>query len=56
MSQYKISIVGRPNISSVLNIMLGIRNNYSKDRSSISVCIWYNELRATDFDKKKGWA
>ena len=54
--KYKISIVGRPNISSVLNIMLGIRNNYSKDRSSKSVCVWYNELRATDFDKKKGWA
>ena len=54
--KYKISIVGRPNVSSVLNIMLGIRNVYSKDRSSKSVCVWFNELRATDFDKKKGWA
>jgi len=54
--KYKISIVGRPNVSSVLNIMLGVRNVFSEERASKSVCIWFNELRATDFDKKKGWA
>ena len=36
--------------------MIGIKNPLSEDRASKSACIWFNELRLTDFDKTKGWA
>jgi len=54
--KYLFKIVGRPSLSSVLNFMIGVRNPISDDRSSKSVCLWFNELRLTDFDKTKGWA
>ena len=36
--------------------MIGVKNPLSDDRSSKSACIWFNELRLTDFDRTKGWA
>ena len=36
--------------------MIGVKNPISQDRSSKSACLWFNELRLTDFDKTKGWA
>ncbi len=54
--QYKLTIKGRPDISSVQVLMLGVRNPESDDRATKSVCLWANELRVTDFDTKKGWA
>ncbi len=51
---YKLKIVGRPNMSTVLNFMLGVRNPLSIDRGDKSACVWFNELRLTDFDKTKG--
>lgn len=54
--KYKITIKGRPSLGSILNFMIGVKNPLSSDRSSKSICVWYNELRLTDFDKTKGWA
>ena len=45
-----------PSLGSILNIMIGIKNPLSEDRASKSACLWFNELRLTDFDKTKGWA
>lgn len=51
-----ITVVGRPDISSVQTIMIGMRNPYSKDGQSKSACIWVDELRATNFQESPGWA
>lgn len=57
VGRYKITIRGRPDLSAVQSVMIGVRNpkNYP-DESPKSVCIWANELRVTDFDKTAGWA
>src|SRR5688500_4456193 len=49
-------MVGRPDLSSVQVMMIGIRNPKTSDRRSHSVCVWANELRVTDFDRTAGWA
>ncbi|MFZ6011459.1 MAG: cell surface protein SprA [Bacteroidota bacterium] len=51
-----IRILGRPDLSSVQMMMIGIRNPKSDDKRAHSVCIWANELRVTDFNRKAGWA
>ncbi|HEX9651670.1 MAG TPA: cell surface protein SprA [Cyclobacteriaceae bacterium] len=56
LRNYNITIVGRPELSTILGLMIGVRNPGSPDRSSKSVCIWANELRVSDFDRKAGWA
>ena len=56
LGKYKLTIVGRPDLSTVKTLMIGIRNPSSPDQQSKSVCIWANELRVTDFDSKSGWA
>jgi len=53
---YKLTVVGRPELSSVLGLMIGVRNPASADRAARSVCIWVNELRVSNFDRKAGWA
>ena len=53
--KYLFKIVGRPSLGSVLNFMIGVKISFN-DRSSKSACLWFNELRLTDFDKTKGWA
>ena len=54
--KHRITVVGRPELSTVQTVMIGIRNPDSPDRAPQSVCIWANELRVTDFDRTKGWA
>ncbi len=54
--RYKLTVKGRPDISTILTMMIGVRNPESPDRAPKSVCIWANELRVTDFDTRKGWA
>ncbi len=54
--RYKLTVKGRPDLSTVLTMMIGVRNPESTDRTPKSVCIWANELRVTDFDRKRGWA
>ncbi len=54
--KYKLTLKGRPDISSIQVLMIGVRNPESDDRAPKSVCLWANELRVSDFDKRKGWA
>ncbi len=49
-------ILGRPDLTQVKVIMIGVRNPKSPDKKSHSVCLWANELRMTDFDRTAGWA
>ncbi|QMU31633.1 cell surface protein SprA [Adhaeribacter radiodurans] len=52
----RIVVVGNPDFSSVQGIMLGVLNPKSTDRADKSFCVWADELRVADFDKKAGWA
>ncbi len=54
--KYTLSVKGRPDLSTILTMMIGVRNPKSDDNESKSVCLWANELRVTEFDKTKGWA
>lgn len=56
IGRHGFRIVGRPDLSSVRTIMIGVRNPRTSDKRSHSVCIWANELRLTDFDRTAGWA
>lgn len=49
-------ILGRPDLTQVKVIMIGVRNPKTTDKKSHSVCLWANELRMTDFDRTAGWA
>lgn len=49
-------VLGRPDLTQVKVIMIGVRNPKSTDRKTHSVCLWANELRMTDFDRTAGWA
>ncbi|WP_449353839.1 T9SS outer membrane translocon Sov/SprA [Algoriphagus litoralis] len=54
--QYKVTVVGRPELSLVQAMMLGARNPGTGIGSSKSFCFWANELRVTGFTKNNGWA
>ena len=54
--RYTFTVKGRPDISSVQVMMIGVRNPGDETSSPKSVCIWANELRVTDFDSNAGWA
>lgn len=54
--QYKVTVVGRPELSMVQGMMLGVRNPGATGSASKSVCVWANELRATGFNESAGWA
>ncbi len=49
-------ILGRPDLTQVKVIMIGVRNPKSPDGRSHTLCLWANELRLTDFDRTAGWA
>ena len=51
-----LRILGRPDLTQVKVIMIGVRNPRSTDQKEHDVCIWANELRLTDFDRTPGWA
>jgi len=58
-----ITIVGEPDLGLVSTIMLGVRNpiktsstTSTDDGMPKSGMIWFDELRATDFNEKGGWA
>ncbi len=53
----KITVRGRPDLSAVQTIMIGMRNpKSSPDEANKSACIWVNELRVTEFDRTAGYA
>ncbi|HCW07325.1 MAG TPA: cell surface protein SprA [Cytophagales bacterium] len=54
--KHSIRIMGRPDMSSVKVIMIGIRNPRTPDAKPYDVCLWADELRLTDFDQTAGWA
>lgn len=54
--QYKVTVVGRPELSLVQGLMIGIRNPGSGSGASKSICIWANELRLTGYKQSSGWA
>ncbi|MEO9483480.1 MAG: cell surface protein SprA [Ekhidna sp.] len=54
--KYTFTIKGRPDISDVRVLMIGVKNPGDQSSSPKSVCIWANELRVTDFDSNAGWA
>lgn len=54
--QYKVTVVGRPELNYVQGLMIGVRNPSSTGGASKSICIWANELRVVDFNKSSGWA
>ncbi|WP_420316675.1 cell surface protein SprA [Ekhidna sp.] len=54
--KYIFTIKGRPDISAIKVMMIGIKNPGDESNSPKSVCIWANELRVTDFDSNAGWA
>ncbi len=56
IGKYNVTVEGRPDLSSVQTLMIGVRNPGSLDGASKSLCIWANELRVTDFDRTPGWA
>ncbi len=56
IDQFKITIVGNPDLSNIQTMMIGVRNPESNDRLAKSVCVWANELRVTGFNKQSGWA
>lgn len=59
---YKMTVVGVPNLGDVTTIMIGIRNpkkqnlNDGDDMLPKSVEVWINELRLCGFDDKQGLA
>jgi len=54
--KYRVTIVGRPELSTVQTMMIGLRNPESIDEDPKSACLWANELRVTDFDTQRGIA
>ncbi len=48
-----IRVKGNPNLSNLRTLMIGIRNDSDASKSAE---LWFNELRATDFDNEGGWA
>lgn len=54
--KHGVRVLGRPDLSSVRVIMIGVRNPRTPNGKSHSVCVWANELRLTDFDRTAGWA
>ncbi len=55
-NRQSIRIFGRPDLSQVKLMMIGVRNPRSADGKPFNVCIWADEMRLTDFDRTAGWA
>lgn len=54
-----VTVVGNPDLNTVVTVMLGVRNPTSRannDGLAKTVCLWLDELRVTDYDKNDGWA
>ncbi|MEQ8905575.1 cell surface protein SprA [Ekhidna sp.] len=54
--RYIFTVKGRPDISAVKVMMIGIKNPGDESNSQKSICLWANEFRVTDFDTNAGWA
>lgn len=56
IGQYRVTVVGRPELSMVQGMMIGVRNPGTGIGTSKDICVWANELRVTGFTKSNGWA
>jgi cell surface protein SprA len=56
VGRHGIRIFGRPDLTEVQSVMIGVRNPRTSDKRSFEVCLWANELRVTDFNRTPGWA
>ena len=54
--QYKITVVGNPDLSAVRVMMIGVRNPKSADEQTKSFCVWVNEMHVEGFDQTAGEA
>ncbi len=55
----KVTVLGKPAISDVMAIMIGVRNPRKPGETElegVNAEIWVNELRLTDFNDESGWA
>lgn len=50
---HKVSVIGNPSLSDIRVVMIGVRNNSSREKSGE---VWVNELKVTDFNEDGGWA
>jgi len=55
VGRHGIRIFGRPDLSQVKLMMIGIVNPRD-DKRPLSVCMWADEMRLTEFDRTPGWA
>ncbi len=51
---YRLTIVGRPDLSAVQTMMLGVRNISTSE--NLSFCVWMDELRINGFNQVAGTA
>ena len=56
VGQYEIRVVGRPRLSQLRVLMIGIRNPLGGDIAPQQVCVWANELRMEGIDSRAGQA
>lgn len=64
ISGQMIRVVGAPDLSKLRQILLGVRNAMrggagsrpDDDGNAIQGEFWFNELRVTDYDDRRGWA
>lgn len=60
--KYRITVAGNPDLSTVMTVMIGVRNPDLKDwgraddKLPKTFCVWVNELRAKGFKRQSGWA
>ncbi len=56
LKTYLVTVVGRPDLSTVLNTMIGVRNPISSGGQDRTFCVWVDELRASGFEQTSGQA
>jgi cell surface protein SprA len=56
VGKHLIRIFGRPDLSDVRLIMIGVHNQKTPDKRIYDICVWANELRLADFNRTPGWA
>ena len=54
--KYRITIVGRPDLSAVMMIMIGARNPRSPDQQAKSFCLWVDELHTSGLENQSATA
>jgi cell surface protein SprA len=54
--KFNISVVGNPDLSTIVTLMIGVKNPKSNDNQAKSFRVWVNELLAEGFDQTSGYA